>query len=77
MGLCRRVSFQHSGCRKRSMIGLVEPPRMVTKCNKMFAETAESARSRGVEQRTAEPLFMSLRGELRLFWGVVRDTGFE
>ena len=78
MGLCRRVSFQHSVCRRRSMIGLVEPPhRMVTKGNRMFAETAgirEVEGSRAKDRRAF--IYLPQRG-IEAVLGVVRDTGFE
>ena len=77
MGLCRRISFQHSGYRRRSMIGLVEPPRMVTKGNKIFAETAgirEVEESRAKDRRAL--IYLPQRG-IEAVWRVVRDTGFE
>jgi len=59
------------------MIGLVEPPRMVTKGNKIFAETA---RIRDVEGSRAKDrrafIYLPQRG-IEAVFGVVRDTGFE
>ena len=59
------------------MIGLVEPPRMVTKGNKMFAETAgirEVEGSRAKDRRAFT--YVPQRG-IEAVLGVVRDTGFE
>ena len=59
------------------MIGLVEPPRMVTKGNKIFAETAgirEVEESRAKDRRAF--IYLLQRG-IEAVWRVVRDTGFE
>jgi hypothetical protein len=59
------------------MIGLVEPPRMVTKGNKMFAGTAGI---RGVKRRQAKDrraFIYFLQREIEAVLGMVRDTGFE
>jgi len=59
------------------MIGLVEPPRMVTKGNKMFAGTArirEAEGSRAMDRRAF--IYLPQRG-IEAVFGVVRDTGFE
>ena len=59
------------------MIGLVEPPRMVTKGDKIFAETAgirEVERIRAKDRRTF--IYKPQRG-IEAVLGVVRDTGFE
>ena len=59
------------------MIGLVEPPRMVTKGNKIFAETArirEVEGSRAKDRRAF--IYLPQRG-IEAVLGVVRDTGFE